>query len=178
MSKLLPLLLATVLATAVVFCTSAISIHSARSPTARFGAYRTFAFDPVESAPSRYARSARSEEVRNRVKQQASKLLETKGYAVAVDGKPDLIVRVAAGRREQEISHPHPGPRWLEEDEEEDFIEGAFVIDAFDGATDELAWHGSARAEVDPNKIDEERLRRAVASVLATFPGRAAEVSR
>ena len=166
------------LATQFVFCTSAISTHSARSPTARFSGYRTFGFDSLASAPSRYVPSARSAEVRSRVRQQASKLLEAKGYVVAVDSKADLVIRVAAGRREQEISHPHPAPRWLEEDEEEDFVEGAFVIDAFDAATDELVWHGSARAEVDPNRIDDERLRRAVTSVMASFPSRAADTQR
>ena len=97
---------------------------------------------------------------------------------LAADSKPDLVIRVAAGRREQEIAHPHPAPRWLEEDEEEDFVEGALVIDAFDAATDELVWHGSARAEVNPNQIDDERLRRAVTSVMATFPSRTADTQR
>jgi hypothetical protein len=54
----------------------------------------------------------------------------------------------------------------------EDFIEGSFVIDAVDGATHDLLWHGSARAEVDHNGIDENLLRRAVTSVMATFPSR------
>jgi len=170
-----PQLILLLLATQFVFCTSAISIHSARSPTARFSGYRTFAFESFGSAPSDYVSSARSAEVRSRVRQQASKLLQAKGYVVAADSKPDLTIRVAAGRREQEISHPHPAPRWLEEDEEEDFVEGALVIDALDAATEELVWHGSARAEVNPNQIDDERLRRAVTSVMATFPSRTAD---
>ncbi len=52
------------------------------------------------------------------------------------------------------------------------------MIDAFDATTDELVWHGSARAEVNPSQIDEERLRRAVSSVMAAFPSRIADASR
>lgn len=159
-----------------VFCTSSTAIHTARAPAAHFGEYRTFAFETNGSAPSPKA-PGRSAEVARRVRHQAGDLLEAKGY-VHVDLKPDLLIRVAAGRREEAISHPHPGPRWLDEDEEEDFVEGAFVIDAFDATTDELVWHGSARAEVNPSQIDEERLRRAVSSVMAAFPSRIADASR
>jgi hypothetical protein len=58
------------------------------------------------------------------------------------------------------------------ENETEDFTEGAFVIDAFDAATDDLLWHGSARLEVQPGRFDEERLRRAASAVLTSFPAR------
>ena len=165
-------------ALATVFCAPAVSIHTAKSPTARFGEYRTFAFDSTESPPASYGRSGASTEVGVRVRQQVGQLLQSDGYVLAVDRKPDLLIRVAAGRRAEEISHPHPGPRWLEEDEEDDFIEGAFVIDALDAATQELVWHGSARAEVNPNQIDDERLRRAVRSVMGTFPSRIADSPR
>ncbi|MGA7118628.1 MAG: DUF4136 domain-containing protein [Polyangiaceae bacterium] len=159
-----------------VFCAPTVSIHSAKSPTARFADYRTFAFDSTEGVPPS-ARS-RSAEVGRRVRQQVAQLLESKGYVQAADSRPDLLIRVAAGRREREISHPHPAPRWLEEDEEDDFIEGAFVIDVLDSATQELVWHGSARAEVEPDRIDDQRLRRAVTSVMATFPFRTADFPR
>jgi uncharacterized protein DUF4136 len=161
----------------IVFCTPTVSIHSAKSPTARFADYRTFAFDSTEGVP--LSAGSRSAEVGRRVRQQLAQLLESKGYVqAAARSRPDLLIRVGAGRRAQEISHPHPGPRWLEEDEEDDFIEGAFVIDALDSATQELVWHGSARAEVEPDRIDDERLRRAVTSVMGTFPIRTADFPR
>jgi hypothetical protein len=160
-------------------CTSAINVHSARSPTAPFDRYRTFAFDTTESAPPDYASSTRSAEVGRRIRQQASELLEAKGYRMAADAKPDIVLRIAAGRRERVVrQREHARLDWLEEDEEADFVEGAFVIDAFDAATEELVWHGSARTAVDPNRIDYERLQRAVASVLATFPSRKADAPR
>jgi Domain of unknown function (DUF4136) len=56
--------------------------------------------------------------------------------------------------------------------EEGDLVEGAFVIDAFDGETHQLVWHGSARTEVNPGPFDYGRLGRAVESVLASFPVR------
>ena len=156
----------------VLGCAPAIHVHSARSPTAPFDHYRTFAFDASDSAPLGYASSPRSAEVRGRIRQYAGILLEAKGFAlVAADAKPDLVLRVAAGRVERVLRHTVPP--WLEEREDEDFVEGAFVIDAFDASTEQLVWHGAARGEADSNRIDDERLRRAVASVLATFPARA-----
>jgi hypothetical protein len=171
-------LLLPLLAMLLLRCTSTVNIHSARSPTASFDRYRTFGFETNESALADYASSPRSIEVRNRVKQQAGKILEDDGYVRAIGGKPDLVLGIAAGRRERVIRHPQRARvGWLEEDEEDDFTEGAFVIDAFDAATEELVWHGSARAEVDPDRIDDERLRRAVTSVLATFPSRKADAA-
>lgn len=58
--------------------------------------------------------------------------------------------------------------------EDRDLVEGAFVIDAFDGETGTLVWHGSAHSEINPSTIDRERLRRAVESMLGSFPGKAA----
>lgn len=54
--------------------------------------------------------------------------------------------------------------------EDQELIEGAIVIDAFEGKTHELLWHGFARALVQPDKIDYDRLRRTVESVLSAFP--------
>jgi len=162
--RLFPLLLATW----ILGCTTAVHVHSAKSPTASFDRYRTFALDMTENAPSGYASSARSAEVRKRVRQYASALLEGRGFVLtAIEGKPDLVLRIAAGRAERVFRHAVP---WLEEEESEDFVEGAFVIDAFDAASDQLVWHGAARGEAGSDRIDDDRLRRAVTSVLATFP--------
>jgi hypothetical protein len=58
--------------------------------------------------------------------------------------------------------------------EDRDLVEGAFVIDAFDAETGSLVWHGSAHSEINPRTIDRKRLRRAVESMLGSFPGKAA----
>jgi hypothetical protein len=174
-----PRFLLLLIATLSFHCTPAIRVHSARSAIASFDRYRTFAFDTAESAPNDYASSERSAEVCKRVREQATKLLEDKGYVQADGGKSDLVLRVAAGRREPAIRRPSHGvPGWLVEDEEDDFVEGAFVVDAFDTTTEELVWHGSARTAVDANRIDEERLQRAVMEVLASFPSRRSDAPR
>jgi hypothetical protein len=167
-----PVLLALAFATA--FCAHAINVHSATSPTARFYAYRTFAFRVTENAPRLFRASAISTEVSQRVQVQASEALEAKGYHETTEPKPDLILWVGAGRRERESQHDetHNAP-WINEREDDDFVEGAFVIDAFDGVTHEQVWHGSARTQVDPGRIDSELLQRAVQSVMARFPARA-----
>jgi hypothetical protein len=119
--------------------------------------------------------SPQSSLVRQHVEQMTGTVLVAKGYApVSVAGTPpDMAIRVSAGRREREIRRPvRVRPDWLVEDESEDFVEGSFVIDAFDAATDQLLWHGSARLEVEPATVNEERLRRAANAVLTSFPSR------
>jgi len=168
----LPLFL---VATALVLCAPAMNVHSARSPSARFDTYRTFGFDTTQSVPNQYAPSPRSAEVRVRARQQATAIFQAKGYVLMEAGLPDFVVRIAAGRRERDIRLPQPTRvDWLAEDEEEDFVEGAFVIDAFDGRSHELVWHCSGRAAVDPDRINYEQLERDVASALSAFPARIA----
>jgi hypothetical protein len=179
-------------------CTSAVDIHAIRSPTAHFDHYRTIAFDVSPKAPSKYEASPRSADVRDHVRKAAESILLRDGYALAPIERADLIVTIEAGRREHRIpmstgtmplgggvaglSTPAgegnaPGPAEVEstyhgqlDQEELDLVEGAFVIDAFDGRSHELLWHGFARSEVPPGPVDYERLRRATESVLASFP--------
>lgn len=165
-------ILAVVLVTAVlVGCTSAIDVHTAQAPSAHFERYRTFSFEIDRQAPPGFSPSPQSAHVKQRVEQLTAKVLETKGYTQAEPASGDMTVRVSAGRRAREIRLPERArPDWLMEDEENDFVEGSFVIDAFDSASGEMVWHGAARLEVDPGAVDEARLRRAVSSVLTSFP--------
>ena len=183
---------------AAVHCTSGVDIHTIRSPAAHFERYRTIAFDLSAQAPNKYEMSPRSADVRDHVEQAAASILQRRGYILAPIEHADLIVRIEAGRREHKIpmstgtmplgggvagvSTPAgegnaPGPAEIEptyhgqlDPEELDLVEGAFVIDAFDGKTRELLWHGFARSEVTPGAVDYERVRRATESVLASFP--------
>jgi hypothetical protein len=154
-------------------CTSAVDIHTMTSPGAHFEHYRTVAFDIGSEPPSQYSSSAQSAEVRAHV------------YETALS----LIVRIEVGRRERRVPVntsigmppsvppavepeyagivPYHGPL---DEEEKDLIEGAFVIDAFDGKSHELVWHGSAHTEIKPGSIDYDGLRHAVETVLAPFP--------
>jgi uncharacterized protein DUF4136 len=189
---------AALLVGAATQCTSAVDIHSLRSPAAHFERYRTFAFDVRAQAPNKYETSARSADVRDHVQQIAASILQSRGYILSPIEQADLIVRVEAGRRQYKIPMSTgtmplgggvaglsaqtgdgnvPGPAEVEatyhgqlDQEELDFVEGAFVIDAFDGKTRDLLWHGFARTEVTPGPVDYARVRQATESVLASFP--------
>jgi hypothetical protein len=164
--------LAAVALTLLASCTAAINVHTKQSPSADFERYRTFSFESDPRPPARFAPAPASRHVERRVERVATILLLEKGY-VPKERTSDMNLRVSAGQRTREIRVPERArPAWFVEDEDEDFVEGAFVIDAFDAATGEVVWHGSARLEVDPGKVDENRLRRAVNDVLAKFPSR------
>ena len=154
-------------------CTVAIDVHTAESPFARFDQYQTFAFETATREPVSFSSSALTADVETRVEQLATDILLIKGYEPAAGAPADLSIRVAAGRREREIRRPSRShPPWLIENEEDDFVEGALVVDAFDVSTGELVWHGSAGTVIDPGRVDDERLRRAVYDVLTDFPSR------
>lgn len=156
-----------------VGCTTSVNIHSSVSPTARFDVYRTFAFGSDPGAPADFAESPESERIERMVAAIAADVLEGKGYVRVASPPADLTIRVAAGQRERAIHRTLPRrPPWFAEDEEFDYDEGTFVIDAFDTGSSQLVWHGSARREIEPGHIDPDRLRQAVAGVLATFPAR------
>jgi hypothetical protein len=98
--------------------------------------------------------------------------LTQKGYIAAASGNVDLLIMFGSGRREATI---HEGTaalatEWVPDDEDADFVEGSLVIDAFDGATGGKVWHGAARAEIDPDHIDDAPLQRSVAKLLTSFP--------
>jgi hypothetical protein len=86
-------------------------------------------------------------------------------------------VQIATGRRERVtertvfIPRPKPTrPGWFEEHEEAEFVEGILVIDVLDGKSRGLLWHGAASVEINPEKIDDQLLKRATARVLVSFP--------
>jgi hypothetical protein len=95
--------------------------------------------------------------------------LVNKGYVEQTgDGKPDFLVRLASGYmkelrtsgNEQGGAVPPPGS-----------IEtGEIVMDAFDASSDTQVWHGSAEAEVNPERIDDQLLQTGVRQMMATFP--------
>jgi Domain of unknown function (DUF4136) len=161
-------------------CTPAIEVHASIAPEARIPSYRTFAFalgdDPLMVG---FVETARSLDVRQRIEAQTKGALEALGYVRA--DKPELLVRVSVGSRERRGSRPmlipHAVPSrstgWFIENEESDIAEGAFVIDMFDAGSNLLVFHGAARAEIDPEKLDVGRLQGAVARVLAFLPRRA-----
>lgn len=163
------------LAAVVLACGPTIHVETTQATSARFARYHTFAFETDAGSPTDFAPSPRSAYVRARIEQIAEPLLESKGYLLAAVGPADLTIRVSSGRRERELRVPVPNEsRFARRPDErkEDVVEGSFGIDAIDVATGELVWHGSARLEVQPDQVNEERLRRAVNEVLAALPAR------
>jgi len=156
-------------------------MHAATAPNAQFERYHTFAFDPTAGSPDRYAESP--PEVRARIEQTATTILKSHGYTPATGRKADFVVRIKTGRWPpstdaaalppvEQTEIPYSG---FIDDEQRDLVEGSFVIDAFDAETHKLLWHGSARSVIDPARVDYDRLQRAVESVMAFLPARAAQ---
>jgi hypothetical protein len=58
---------------------------------------------------------------------------------------------------------------WSPHDENADFVDGALVIDAFDGITGVKVWHGSSRANVNPG-TDDPHLQSDVRELLDAVP--------
>jgi hypothetical protein len=156
-------------ATGLVACVQPVGVHTASLPTAPFGRYRTFSFAAAEGAPEGYRLSPRSAEVQRQLKPLLIAELQQKGYTLAT-GKGDFVLAYGSGRRERVIRHSEPSHDWLDEDEENDFIEGSIVLDIFDGSNDGQVWHGATRAGIDPNSIDQAQLERSVRLLLEEYP--------
>jgi hypothetical protein len=60
---------------------------------------------------------------------------------------------------------------WLGNDENGSFVERSLVIDAFDATSGVRVWHGSSRAEIDPDHVSETLLERTVSALVDAFPG-------
>jgi hypothetical protein len=145
-----------------------IQSETAASPT--FANYRTFAFGPATQPVAPFGVSGRSFEVERRLRPLVAAELQSKGYTEqAGQAKPDFMVSFASGYfREADSAQWGPGGTDL------GVLKGQVVIDAFDVTSEAQVWHGTAEAEVDPKKIDDQLLQSAVRRVLAPFPTRAA----
>jgi hypothetical protein len=144
--------------------------HTATNPAGAFEAYKTFYFGASEGPPAGYEWSPRTTEVQRRARTLISLALTERGYR-EVPAKGDILIMFGSGRREVSVHGVSGlGTGWLPDDEDRDFVEGALVIDAFDGAVGNKIWHGAAQASIDPDRTDEQQLRRAVETLVASFP--------
>jgi hypothetical protein len=153
-------------------------MHTATNPAATFDRYRTFSFGPSEGAPVGYHVAARSAEVQSRLQPLIAAALTHKGYVLA-SGKGDVYIMYGSGQRDLSTSEPSDdirsrnvtvGAGWSPDDETADFVEGSLVIDAFDGAERKWVWHGASRGTINPDRIDDQQLQRAVEALIASFP--------
>jgi hypothetical protein len=168
--------IAVVLVTMMAACAPAapsgpVQVLSASAGTARFAPFRTFGFRLAEAPPPPYQVSARSFEVERLAHDMVAAELVRKGYT---DGgaNADLLLRISSGaatRYASVVLAESDGER------PQSITTGEVVVDAFDRSTAQQVWHGTARAEIDPQRIDEPGLRAAVHELLAPFPERSVQ---
>jgi Domain of unknown function (DUF4136) len=155
---------------ALAACTAP-SVRTAVNPAASFDRYQTFSMGPPEGPPKGFQTSAQSVEVQRRLQPLIAAALEQRGYTPAT-GKGDLVILFGSGRREVSIHETSGGvgSEWLPADENADYLQGSVVIDAVDGSSGTLVWHGRSRVRVAPDRIDEQMLLRSVQALLVSFP--------
>lgn len=150
----------------VVGC-APITIHTVQNPRVSLAGHQSFSFGTPEQAPRGFHRSPLSPEVLAKVQPQVRSFLILKGYKEVETGG-DIVVRIGSGVHMREGA-PDPTAD-IDMDTEIHYTEGTLAIDAFDGASNALAWHGSAQAVITPKHLDYDQLSSAVSQILARFP--------
>ncbi len=135
------------------------------SPRADFKKYQTFSFGPANQPASGYTTTERSLEVQRKLASLVDASLKQRGYQ-ATPEKADLVIKVSTG------SGSLPGDKVQRGNSAASVPAGFIGIDAYDSQTGASIWHGSAFAEVDEARIDEQLLARGVKEMLASFPAR------
>jgi hypothetical protein len=168
-----------VLAATMAACQATTSAGPATGPTevqavgagnAAFAPYKTFGFRLAGTPTAPYQPSARSFEVERRVHDLVAAELTRKGYA-QTDTNPDFVIRLSSGTAKEDKPVPTTTSGGSENDPKV-VTAGEIVVDAFDRSTSQQVWHGTAQAEVDPQKINDPGLQAAVQQMLARFPAR------
>jgi hypothetical protein len=144
-------------------------IHAVGAQSAAFAAYRTFGFRLAETPPPPYQVSARSFDVERRAHDLVAEELTRKGYTESTT--PDFFVRLSSGTAKEDKPQPTTTSGG-NENETQSVTAGAIVIDAFDRSTSQQVWHGTARAEVDPQRVNDAGIQAAVQQMMASFPAR------
>jgi hypothetical protein len=142
------------------------------SPGTAFAKYHTFGFRPAGQPTPPFEVTARSFEVEARMRPLIVAELLRKGYTQQTgQGRPDLVLAFESGYSKDAMTNvgevggagPASVPR---------IVRGKITVDAFDMSSDAQVWHGTAEAEVDPKRIDDQLLQTAVQKLLAPFPAR------
>jgi hypothetical protein len=82
----------------------------------------------------------------------------------------DFLVRIGAGSAR--VDKPQPTTTGGTENDLQSITAGEVVVDVFDGGTSQQVWHATAKAEIDPERINEPGLEAAVQRMLTPFPAR------
>jgi len=158
---------------------SNLQVYTARSPTASFAGYRTYAHGMPEKTPPGFARTALTPVVWAQVQKDIDAELTLKGYLPAAAGaEPDLLVRSGSGSRtatRDESAMVHGDAAWLGAEVTADYTQATLVIDVYDAHTRQPVWHGSSRRALEevpaPTSARSESIDAAVRAILRTFPG-------
>ena len=148
-------------------------VEATSAAVTSFAPFRTFGFSIAAEPPATYAVSARSLEVGRRVHELVVAELLRKGYTEA-GPTADFLIRISTGTAKADKAEPTTTSGG-NENQPQSITEGEVVVDAFDRSTAQQVWHGSARAEIDPQKINEPTLQAAMQQMLAPFPARSAQ---
>jgi Domain of unknown function (DUF4136) len=135
------------------------------SPRADFTRYQTFTFGPANPPAVGYEVTPRSLEVQRKLASLVQASLQDRGYQQSAENA-DLVIKISTG------SGTLPGDRIQRGNRAADTSAGFIGVDAYDSSSGAGVWHGSAFAEIDPERIDDSLLSRGVRDMLATFPAR------
>jgi Pyruvate/2-oxoacid:ferredoxin oxidoreductase gamma subunit len=150
------------------------NIQTAHSSAgAAFASYRTFGFRLSGQPSAPYDVTARSFDVERRMRPLIVAELVRRGYQETTgEGKPDFIVAFGSGYAQEPAGTVSPAELGGSAAATPPVEKGKLVVDAFDTSTDAQVWHGTAEAEVNPDKIDDKLLQGAIQRLLTTFPPR------
>jgi hypothetical protein len=148
-------------------------IQTAQSGAGAFASYRTFGFRLSGQPSAPYEVTARSFEVERRMRPLIVAELVRRGYEeLTGESKPDFVVAFASGYAKEPAGTVSPAELGGTAGATPPVEKGKLVVDAFDTSSETQVWHGTAEAEVNPDKIDDTLLQAAVQRLLATFPPR------
>jgi hypothetical protein len=148
-------------------------VQTTSAEAAAFAPFRTFGFRLAEQPPSPYELSARSFEVERRVHEQVTEELVRKGYT-ETGADADVLIRISSGTVSGDKTEPVTTSGGTENDPQRITV-GEVVVDAFDRGTGQQVWHGTAQAEINPQRINEAALQATVQRMLAPFPTRSSQ---
>jgi hypothetical protein len=162
-----------VLIAAMAACQPTISSRSSQvratsAAVASFAPFRTFGFRLAEEPASPYQVSARSFEVERRVRELVADELVRKGYTQE-GTNADFLVRISSGTAREDPPYPTTTSS-SNENQPHSITTAEVVVDAFDRSTAQQVWHGTATAEIGPERINEPALQAALQQMLALFP--------
>jgi hypothetical protein len=167
-----PLLLALLAASGC----STVEVYTAKSPTASFTTYRTYAHGAPEKPPPGFTRSPLTAPVWAIVQVDVDRELAAKGYTLAPSGaQPDLLIRTGSGSRvmeRDESAEVHGKQEWVGPDIMARYTQATLVMDVYDARTGQPIWHGSSRRALDPMpKMNEASVAESVHAILRSLPG-------